>query len=87
MKKILFFHFESCPYCQQARRWLDELMTEHPEYQALEIERIDEHKQPEIADRYDYWYVPTFYVDGQKVHEGACTKEIVENVLRLGSRG
>jgi len=82
MKKILMFHFASCPYCRAAMNYLQELTEENPEFATVEIEKIDEKIHPEIADKYDYWYVPTFYVDGQKVHEGACTKKIVENVLR-----
>ena len=59
-----------------------ELTAEYPELQSVEIERIDEIRHPEIANRFDYWYVPTFYVDGRKAHEGACTKKGVEAVLR-----
>jgi glutaredoxin len=81
MKKVLMFHFAGCPYCAAAERWISEVKNEHPELANLEIERIDEHRDPETADRYDYWFVPTFYVDGKKVHEGACTKKAVEQVL------
>ena len=42
---------------------------------------IDELLDPGTADRYDYWYVPTFYVDGNKLHEGACSKEKVRQIL------
>ena len=31
--------------------------------------RIEESIQPEIANRYDYYAVPTFYVGGEKVFE------------------
>lgn len=82
MKKVLMFHFSSCPYCRAAMNYLQELTSEYPELAIVEIEKIDEKIHPEIADKYDYWYVPTFYIDGQKVHEGACSKKIVENVLR-----
>ncbi len=61
---------------------MDEVKQEHPELQAVQVEMIEERKNPEISDSYDYWYVPTFFVDGKKVHEGAASKEIVENVLR-----
>lgn len=82
MKKVLMFHFAGCPYCRAAHGYLNELTSECPELAAVEIEKIDEKIHPEIADKYDYWYVPTFYIDGQKVHEGACSKKIVEEVLR-----
>ena len=82
MKKVMLFHFVGCPYCRAAENYLSELTDAYPELAAVEVERIDERKHPEIADQYDYWYVPTFYVDGQKAHEGACSKADVEAVLR-----
>ena len=84
MTKMQMFHFAACPYCREATRWMDELRREYPELRDVHVERIDEKLHPEIAEQYDYWYVPTFFVDGKKVHEGACTREIVERVLRMG---
>lgn len=86
MKKILMFHLDNCPYCHEALLWMREVVEEHPEYAGIEIEMIEERRQPEIADSYDYYYVPTYYVDGVKVHEGAATKQIIENVY-LKARG
>lgn len=37
----------------------------------------------EVADRYDYYYVPTFYVGDKKVHEGGIMPDEVEAVLRM----
>ena len=82
MKKVLMFHFAGCPYCRAAENNIEALMREYPELQAVEIEKIDEHRHPEIADTYDYWYVPTFYVDGHKAHEGAIDRPTVESILR-----
>ena len=76
------FHFDSCPFCKQARDWLKEIQAEDPELAAVPVEMIDEKRDPARAEQYDYWYVPTFYVDGKKLHEGAATREIVEQVLR-----
>ncbi len=87
MKKILMFTMERCPYCMRARRWMEELEVENPGYAKLEIEIIDELEQPELADTYDYWYVPTYYVDGVKLHEGVPTKDIVRGVYRAASEG
>ena len=83
MKKILLFHFASCPYCAEVRRWIAQAQAENPALQALDIEMIDELLHPVIAWKYDYWYVPTFYVDGKKVHEGACTREKVKQILDM----
>jgi murein tripeptide amidase MpaA len=38
-------------------------------------------EQRELADKYDYWYVPCFFADGVKLHEGASTKEKIRAVL------
>ena len=47
------------------------------------IRMIDELAEPEVADRYDYYYVPTFYVGDKKVHEGGIMPDEVEAVLRM----
>lgn len=82
MKQVILFHFEGCPFCRAARGWVDELLLENPDFAKIDIQRIDEKLSPEIARQYPYWYVPTFFVDGVKAHEGVCTKAIVERVLR-----
>ncbi len=87
MKKILMFTMESCPYCVKARRWMGEVLKENPQYQEIEISYVDELEEPDLADTYDYWYVPTYYVDGVKVHEGAASKEIVQRVFKTAFEG
>ena len=82
MKKVTMFYFPTCPYCAAALNWMAELKAENAEYAKVEVDRIDEKKNPAIADKYDYFYVPTFFIDGVKIHEGAATREIVEDVLR-----
>ncbi|NLM19501.1 MAG: thioredoxin family protein [Clostridiaceae bacterium] len=82
MKKIKFFMFDSCPYCQLALGYLKELQSED-KYKNIEIEMINERKQPEVAEQYDYYYVPTFYVDEEKIHEGSAKKKDVQRVLDL----
>ena len=81
MKKITMFTMESCPFCKQALRWMDELIQKNPEYRDLEIEKIDEVIYPKIAAQFDYYYVPTYYVDGKKLHEGAASPDIIKQVF------
>ena len=81
MKKVILFHFESCPYCRAARRWVQEVREGNDALKALEIEMIDELVHANIARQYDYWLVPTFYINEKKVHEGVCTKEKVLRIL------
>lgn len=69
MKEVLMFYLESCGYCAKANRALEELCAENPAYREVPLTRIEESRQPELADRYDYYAVPTFFVDGRKIFE------------------
>lgn len=82
MKPVKLFYLKTCPFCKKALRYIDEICAAYPELAAVEIEKIEESEQPEVADRFDYYYVPTFYVDGVKVHEGGIYPDEVEAVLR-----
>ena len=81
MKKITMFTLKSCPYCKQALQWMEELYAESPKYLALEIDIIDELEHPEISDKYNYYYVPSYYIGDEKLHEGAATPVIVKRVF------
>lgn len=70
-----------CPHCRRALSWIDELKKENPSYSKIEIKIIDEEREPEAARKYDYYYVPTFYVDDDKIFEGVPSKEIIKNVF------
>ena len=65
MKRITLFYLENCPFCNKARAAIDELKKQD-RYKDIEIEMIEESKQPEVADKYDYYYVPTFYIEGAR---------------------
>lgn len=79
MKKVVLVHYNTCPYCHQA---FDFLNTLKPKYPNVAVELIDERKYPQIADKYDHYYVPAFFIDGENVLEGAVTIEQIESVLR-----
>ncbi len=79
--ELILFILKNCPYCIEALKWSDELVRENPEYGKINIRIIDEQKEKELANRYDYYYVPTFYYGAQKLHEGAATKEKIKNVF------
>ena len=64
----------------------DWIATEYPEYADIPVEFIDEDEHPEIADQYDYYYVPTYYVAGEKLHEGVATKEKIHRVFERALR-
>ena len=82
VKPVKMMILDTCPHCRRAFRMLEELKQKNPEYQKVNIEVIEEEKEPEKTKGYDYWYVPTFFVDGRKVMEGVPTVEMVEKVLR-----
>jgi glutaredoxin len=81
MKELTYFRLSYCPYCRRANNWLEELKRENPEYSRIPVRIIDEEQEPRIADSYDYWYVPCFYIEDEKLHEGSATKEDIKKVL------
>lgn len=81
MKQILMMIQETCPYCKKARKFMEELQTENPRYAELDIRMVDENVEVDFANSLDYYYVPTYYVDGKKMHEGAASREDVRAVL------
>lgn len=86
MKAVKYFYMANCPYCRKADDYIKSLCRLNPDYGKIEIERIEESEQPELAAQYDYYYVPTFYVDGVKLHEGVATLEKVKAVLDAALR-
>ena len=82
MKEILMFVQKDCPHCKRALKW-QEVLTEkfHPEWAQVPIRMVDELEQPEVAQAYDYYYVPTYFIVGVKVHERPVTQQDVEKVF------
>lgn len=78
---MILFYLENCPYCKQARKWMQELYNENPRYKEIPIEMIEESEQSEVADAYDYYYVPCFFEGKKKLHEGAATKEVIQKIF------
>ena len=78
MKKVTYFHLDSCPYCVQADKVIEELIREHPEWAAVEFEKIDENEHPEIAARYDYYANPCMFIGQEKLYEGHLREKTKE---------
>lgn len=87
MKKVLLMIQETCPYCKKAMKLMDELKEENAGFEAVEVKIVDENKDPLFAQSLDYWYVPTFFVDGKKLHEGVPTKEAIKKVYETALEG
>ena len=81
MKEILMMVLKDCPYCRQADAMIAELQKEDEKYRGVVIKRVDEEVDTELADSLDYYYVPCFFVDGEKMMEGVPAKEKVKAVL------
>lgn len=75
------FILENCPHCINARRWIKELKEEYPEYNRIEIELVDEQVNSELANQYDYYYVPSLFDGDVKLHEGVASKEGLKNIF------
>lgn len=82
MKEITMMILNDCPHCKRAAKMIEALKEKHPEYQDIVIKAYDENEHPEISSQFDYYYVPSMFIDGQKLHEGVPSFEAVEAVLK-----
>ena len=82
MSTITLYHFEGCPACARAKEWISELQSEKPELSKAKVEKVDVYKTPDFKAPAPFTYVPTFFMDGRKLLEGAVTKDKVEQMLR-----
>ncbi|MDL2236646.1 thioredoxin family protein [Christensenellaceae bacterium OttesenSCG-928-K19] len=80
-KHVKMMVLDRCPHCRRAFELMDDLQKKHPEYSAVEVEVIEESREPQKTEGYDYWYVPTFFVEDVKIHEGVPSREAVEAVF------
>ena len=82
MKKITYFSLPLCIPCVEASRWVTEVMYENPQYDSLEFEMIDASKNWDKAKAYNLQEAPSFYLDGEMIHAGDVTKEIIESIFK-----
>ena len=86
MKNLLMFYLDDCGYCHKAHQALDELMEEKPAYREIPLTKVEESQNPDFANQYDYYAVPTFYADGEKLfeaHIGMRYEDIKNEVRRV----
>lgn len=86
MKQLDMFIASWCPYCKRAFNMIAELRDKHPDLKNVEINVIDEDAQPQLADQYDYYYVPTFFLGEEKLLEGVPTLEKLHAVLMRAAK-
>lgn len=85
-KEILLFSREDCGYCAKARKAIAELKAENPAYGTLSLREVEETREPEFIEKFDYYAVPTLYLDGVKkfeAHIGMGYDEIKDAVKRV----
>jgi glutaredoxin len=82
VKEVKMMVLDTCPYCKQAFKMMEQLRQSHPEYADVKIDVIEEQRESEKTEGYDYWYVPTFFVGGKKIMEGVPTFEKVEEMFQ-----
>lgn len=87
MKDLTMFYLESCPYCKRARGYMEELKQENPQYAEIPVKMVEERQQKELADSFDYYYVPCYYLEGDKIAEGSIDKEGVKKVFNAALQG
>ncbi len=75
------FILKNCPHCKRAQAWITKLKNENPMYQNIEIELIDEQINSEVANQYDYYYVPALFDDNVKLHEGVASEEKIRKIF------
>ena len=83
---IKLFYLTHCPYCKNAFKAIEELKSEDPRYIDVRMETVEESERPDIAEKYDYYYVPTMFLNGQKLyeaHSGESFDECKENIRRV----
>ena len=69
MREIEIFYLTGCPYCDNARRAVAELMQEESASRGLALRWIEENEEKALADSYDYYRVPSVFFRGDKLYE------------------
>ena len=85
-KEILLFSRDDCGYCAKAHKAIAELKAENPAYGTLSLREVEETREPEFIEKFDYYAVPTLYLDGVKkfeAHIGMGFDEIKDAVKRV----
>ena len=80
--KLRLFYLPNCPHCKRAFAMMEELVAANPAYAEIEVEQINERIDRALADKYDYYLVPTFYLGEEKLFEGVPTREAIEKVYK-----
>ena len=78
MQKITLFYLDGCPYCRNARTALAELAAENPAYGHIDVDWVEESRNMEMAEQYDYYFVPTIYAGDKKLYEANPSEDFAQ---------
>ena len=78
MKEVKLFYLTGCPYCIHARNALGELIRENEAYEKISIHWIEEREEADLAEQYDYYYVPTVFFGSEKLYEEDHSKKYAD---------
>lgn len=81
MKELTFFLLPSCPHCRLAQSFVDKLQKENPAYAEIPMRKVDESREVALANSYNYFYVPSFFIGKKKLFEGHMEEGDVRAVL------
>ena len=85
-KEILLFSRDDCAYCAKPHKAIADLKAENPAYGTHSLREVEETREPEFIEKFDYYAVPTLYLDGVKkfeAHIGMGYDEIKDAVKRV----
>jgi len=68
MKQLTLFYIPTCPYCKNGFKALEELKKD-PRYADISIKEVNERVEVKLAESYDYWNVPCFFLGDKKLYE------------------
>lgn len=79
--EITYFYLQNCPHCRHADQLIQEIIHEEPKYSAVKFRKVEETEEKALADSFDYWYVPCFYLGEDKLMEGVPSKEKIRAAM------
>lgn len=82
MNQVTVIVKEHCPYCAQALR---QIQLIQPKYPGVEVVILDEQEHTDLAEQYDYFYLPAVFVDQKKIFEGAAYKADIERAFWMAA--
>lgn len=75
-EKIQVFILKNCPHCLKFKQLFSQV-----DLNDFDVEYIDEQENKELADKFDYYYVPSVFYKNKKIHEGVIDETKIQNIL------